>query len=89
MTESLKIKSNKHLYYQKYYQKNVLKYKQYYQNNIDKFKIRNQNRPSQRNNYVGIEINGITYCFPSKAKINFKKVHKNDLESSNFKLIIT
>lgn len=54
-------------------------YKEYYKNNLDIYTQRNKNRPSQRQNYVGIEINGKTYCFPSKASVNWKKIHKNDI----------
>lgn len=68
----------------KEYRKNY--YKTYYQKNIEYYTKKNRERPSRRNNYVGIEINGITYCFPSKASISWKKIHKNDIDNSNILL---
>ena len=62
-------------YYHKYYianrEKNLQRYREY-----------NKTRPSKRNNYIGIEIDGKIYCFPSKNKINYIKLTKTDIENN-------
>ena len=64
-------------------------FKEYYKKNYQYFYDYNHNRPSTRKNYIGIEIDGIIYCFPTKKSIKFIKVVKEDLEQENFKLIKT
>ena len=69
----------------KEYRKNY--YKKYYQKNIEYYTKKNKERPSKRQNFIGIEINGKTYCFPSKASVTWKKIHKNDIDHSNILLV--
>ena len=62
-------------------------YKQYYQQNKDYYTRYNKNRPSKRNNFIGIKINDIIYCFPSKSQIQFIKIKKDQLNDQNVKLM--
>ena len=62
-------------------------FKDYYKKNINKFYEYNHNRPSQRKNYIGIEIDGITYCFPTKKQIKFIKIAKEQLGGDNIVLV--
>ena len=67
-------------YHQKYYKKNKQKFYNY-----------NHNRPSKKNIYFGIEIDGITYLFEKKSIIPIKKIYKKDIQDNQnkFKLIKT
>ena len=70
---------------------NYQRYKDYYHNyylenrekNLQRYREYNKTRPSKRQNYVGIEINGQTYCFPSKNKINFIKLTKTEIDNND------
>ena len=68
-------KNNKE-YYQKWY-------RDHYSKNKDRYDRYNKNRPSQRKNYVGIEIDGKIYVFSTKTAISFQKVHKDDLDKAS------
>lgn len=69
-------------YYHKYYMENR-------QKNLERYREYNKTRPSKRNNFIGIEINGQVYCFPSKNKINFMKVTKTDIETNDNMTIVS
>ena len=57
-------------------------HQQYYRKNIQKFYNYNHNRPSKKNIFFGVEINGITYCFEKKNLIPIKKIYKKDIEKN-------
>ena len=69
------------------YQRYKEYYKQYYinnkQKNLERYRMYNKNRPSKRNNYIGIEIDGKMYCYPSKNKITFHKVTKSEIDAND------
>ena len=62
-------------YYHKYYIENREK-------NLQRYREYNKNRPSKRQNYIGIEIDGQMYCFPSKNKIKYHKLTKTQIEAN-------
>ena len=63
-------------YYQRYYFENRDK-------NLQRFREYNKTRPSKRQNFVGIKINGQMYCFPIKNKIKYHKITKSDIDNND------
>ena len=62
-------------------------FKKYYQKNKAKYKERNDKRPSLRQYFYTVEIDGVVYAFPSIKAMKISKQHKDAIESKQFKYV--
>ena len=63
-------------------------FKKYYQKNKQKYKERNDKRPSLRQYFCCVEIDGVAYAFKSIKAMKITRQHKEEIEKKEFKYVV-